>query len=390
MEKIILSICIPTYNGGERLEKLVKHILRSDRTDIEIAISDNQSTDNTAERINGIRDRRVRFYENEQNLGSLGNGIRALQNGQGEYLMLLIDRDIVQPEYVDEYTDFLKINSYDVIINQAQILRQNICCELAGDRKYYYLFKSPHPSYYVFRKACFDKVEIVDMIKKNGYYPALIGMTIAEQYGGTVYLNGDIPIILQCEPSYVSMHGSRSWSILGELEKSKLRNGTFEPKSQMGLLENYLRYLKYMDVVGNTLNDALFGIYHALLENAMDYIHVMESSRMRYRYPVPDLHYEMEDHLGIADEFLNAFDAYVQKLGFQYDKSSIELLTELVKLQFTNSTISQTYVDFENNEKRISQIKRTFAEKGLCEDVVEMNHDINLKEGIGNTKGLKK
>lgn len=384
MENIILSICIPTCNGGERLEKLVKHILKTNRTDIEIAISDNCSTDNTKERICKIDDNRVHFYENEENIGALENGIRALVNGQGEYLMLLIDRDIVQVDCMDEYVDFLRKGQYDVIINQAHLFHQNFGCELTRDRKYYYMFKAPHPSYFTFKKSAFDKVEFTEAIKKNGYYPALIGMNIV-QHGGKVYLNSKIPILLECELSYVSMHGSRSWNILGKINLTDLKNGSFEPECQMGRLEEYLDYIA-QTCKDEENEDAILAIYMVLLENTLDYKNVMESGRTRFRYNVRDLHYEMKQYVELADIFFDRFLTYARKKKITYRREVVELITELLRLQFINSAVSQLQTDFDKNEKRIAEIKESLQMRGLCEDVAVLKQDMNLQAGIGNTE----
>lgn len=380
---ITLSICIPTYNGGERLEKLVRHIIKSDRSDIEIAISDNCSTDDTRHRIQSIDDRRIRLHENEENLGALGNGVRALQNGNGKYLMLLLDRDVIQIEYIDEYIDFLNSNDYGVVINQAHLFTKEFGCELTRDRKYYYIVKAPHPSYYTFRKDCFDKIDLAEEVTFNGYYPALISMNIAYQ-GKQIYLNGSIPIILEAEMQYISMHSSRSWNALGKMPLEKIKNGSFTPDAQIGLIGQYIQYLLNIDLSDEELYYAVIGIYTALIENTMDYFHVLESTRNKHRYNVPDLHYSFEDYIGLAEKFFENFVDLGNKYNISYDRKIFEKITELTKRKFINECIPQLQSDYEENEHRISSLEDYLGKLQICENIIDIQRDINMRGGISH------
>ncbi len=92
----LLSICIPTYNHAEYLEKMLAQLtaLPSFRGgEVEIVISDNASTDATqavgkryAERFSQV----VRYYRNEENVFDT-NFERALARGTGRFLKLAND-----------------------------------------------------------------------------------------------------------------------------------------------------------------------------------------------------------------------------------------------------------------------------------------------------------
>ena len=66
MNKILplISICIPTYNGANTIEKTLNAIISQISNDFEIILCDDASTDNTVEIINKIQyGFKNRFYK---------------------------------------------------------------------------------------------------------------------------------------------------------------------------------------------------------------------------------------------------------------------------------------------------------------------------------------
>ena len=105
--KSFFSICIPTYNRGQIVYDTVSNILKSDRQDIEVVVSNNCSTDNTEELLLSIKDSRFKYFKNEYNNGA-DNMISVLTYATGEYLMLLSDEDDVVFQNLDTYIQQLK------------------------------------------------------------------------------------------------------------------------------------------------------------------------------------------------------------------------------------------------------------------------------------------
>ena len=91
--KIVLSICIPTYNRKTLLKEILDEILRYPYNDIEIIVIDNASTDGTKELLDSYHDLRLRVKFNEQNIGMTNNQVLAAFSGNGKYTLVLIDRD---------------------------------------------------------------------------------------------------------------------------------------------------------------------------------------------------------------------------------------------------------------------------------------------------------
>ena len=103
--KPLLSLCMPTYNRSHFLSEALDGVLSQIRDvpagQVELAISDNASTDDTADLVERIiashRDVPIRFERNEKNIGPDGNIYKAVRMGRGEFIYILSDDDVLMP-----------------------------------------------------------------------------------------------------------------------------------------------------------------------------------------------------------------------------------------------------------------------------------------------------
>ena len=61
MEKPLISVCIPVYNGEGFLETAINSVLGQSFTDFELIIVDNNSTDNTVNIVKKYNDHRIKL-----------------------------------------------------------------------------------------------------------------------------------------------------------------------------------------------------------------------------------------------------------------------------------------------------------------------------------------
>ena len=64
-----ISVCLASYNGQLFIKKQVKSILDQLKDNDELIIIDDCSTDKTVSTLNEIKDKRIKLYKNEVNLG---------------------------------------------------------------------------------------------------------------------------------------------------------------------------------------------------------------------------------------------------------------------------------------------------------------------------------
>lgn len=107
--EILLSICIPTYNRADIVYKCVASCLQIEADWIEVAITDNCSTDNTQKVLSEIMDERFRYYRNNENIG-YQNLMVCMKNGSGKYCLLLSDEDELIEFDVASLKTFLESN----------------------------------------------------------------------------------------------------------------------------------------------------------------------------------------------------------------------------------------------------------------------------------------
>lgn len=104
----LVSVCIPTYNSAEYIEDTVKSILNQTYQNLELVIIDDCSMDNTVELVKGIADSRIKLYENEHNLGMVGNWNRCLEMASGEYIKLICADDMIEQNAIEKEAEILE------------------------------------------------------------------------------------------------------------------------------------------------------------------------------------------------------------------------------------------------------------------------------------------
>jgi glycosyltransferase involved in cell wall biosynthesis len=97
-----VSVGIPVFNGADFLADAIESVLNQAFDDLELIICDNASTDRTAEicREYASRDRRVRYFHNDCNLGAVPNFNRAVARARGPYFKWLAHDDRLAPNYL--------------------------------------------------------------------------------------------------------------------------------------------------------------------------------------------------------------------------------------------------------------------------------------------------
>jgi glycosyltransferase involved in cell wall biosynthesis len=106
----LVSVGIPVYNGERYLAAALDAMLAQDLEDFELIISDNASDDGTAEiaRDYAARDRRIRYYGNERNLGLVRNFNRLFELSTGRYFKWTAHDDWHPPQTLRLCADALE------------------------------------------------------------------------------------------------------------------------------------------------------------------------------------------------------------------------------------------------------------------------------------------
>jgi glycosyltransferase involved in cell wall biosynthesis len=97
MNKPVLSVLMPTYNGSVVIAETIKCILNQMTSfEFELVISDDGSTDETIAIAESFNDVRITISKNQVNLGYPGNLNRCLSLARGEFIFLFGQDDLLQ------------------------------------------------------------------------------------------------------------------------------------------------------------------------------------------------------------------------------------------------------------------------------------------------------
>jgi glycosyltransferase involved in cell wall biosynthesis len=123
-----VSIGIPVYNGEEFLGEALDALLNQSYTNFELIISDNASTDRTADICERYqkRDSRIRYVRQPRNIGMIANHNFLVGEARGEFFKWASHDDLYAPNYLeccvtalDEHPSAVLAHSAGVLLNPA-------------------------------------------------------------------------------------------------------------------------------------------------------------------------------------------------------------------------------------------------------------------------------
>ncbi|MCQ6278881.1 glycosyltransferase family 2 protein [Bacillus sp. EB600] len=138
-----VSVVVPIYNAGKKLEKCIKSILNQTFRDIEIVLVNDGSTDNSLEICNNFRkkDKRI-ILINKNNEGCIVTRRKGVESSSSEYVMFVdaddwIDKntiEILYNEAIKNNIDITVCNMYKVIGDRSLVKHKNESVYFKEDR----------------------------------------------------------------------------------------------------------------------------------------------------------------------------------------------------------------------------------------------------------------
>ena len=103
----LVSICVPTYNGGQYLGECISSIRSQTFTDFEVLICDDQSSDGTLELARKLAqgDERFRFIPNPRRFGLVGNWNNCIRQARGEWIKFVFQDDTIAATCIEKLLD---------------------------------------------------------------------------------------------------------------------------------------------------------------------------------------------------------------------------------------------------------------------------------------------
>lgn len=104
------SVIVPVYNGASFLRQSIESVLAQTYTDFELIVIDDFSDDNSYEIARSFNDKRLKVFQNKQNLGPGKTRNYGLDVASGKYIALLDADDICFPCRLEKQSEFLDEN----------------------------------------------------------------------------------------------------------------------------------------------------------------------------------------------------------------------------------------------------------------------------------------
>ncbi|MCS6919416.1 MAG: glycosyltransferase [Fimbriimonadales bacterium] len=111
-----VSVLTPAYNVAPYIGQCIESVQAQTLTDWEMVIVNDASTDETVEVVQKyLSDTRVRFLQNERNMGLGYTRDRALEAAQGEWIAILDADDWYAPERLERLVGFAEQHNADMV-----------------------------------------------------------------------------------------------------------------------------------------------------------------------------------------------------------------------------------------------------------------------------------
>ncbi|MBF0299303.1 MAG: glycosyltransferase [Oligoflexia bacterium] len=98
----LVSICLPCFNGGKFIKQTIESILAQTYSYFELIIIDDCSLDDSILLIKNYSDQRIRFFQNNSNVGLTANWIKCIRLAQGEYIKIVCQDDLLLPSIIEK------------------------------------------------------------------------------------------------------------------------------------------------------------------------------------------------------------------------------------------------------------------------------------------------
>lgn len=128
-----ITIGIPVYNGEKYIRQAIESVLTQTSTDFELIVTDDGSTDNTIQILNGIKDSRLKVASDGTNRGIAYRLNQQIASAKGKYFFRMDADDMMMPYRLEKQVAILDNHpDIDVVGGQAIVIGENN--EMLGKR----------------------------------------------------------------------------------------------------------------------------------------------------------------------------------------------------------------------------------------------------------------
>ena len=138
-----VSVILSSYNHEKYIAASIESVLNQTFTDFELLIFDDGSTDDSQKIICSYKDKRIKLFLHEKNIGPIQCYLECAKNSAGKYVALQHSDDIWENTKLEKQVDFLEKNpQYEVCFTQVKFIDENgAAYDLPENHPYKNVFK---------------------------------------------------------------------------------------------------------------------------------------------------------------------------------------------------------------------------------------------------------
>ncbi len=300
MSDIILSICIPTYNRCESIVSNITQILCSQSEEFEIVVLDNKSEDGTYQTLLNITDERLKVFQNQENIGGILNPLKVICYASGKYSLLLLDKDSLCIERLDDFIQFLKTDTFSHGFCKLDIEQKfdiNFIYRSGLDSLLNTAYLSRHPSGSFWKTDLYKNCKTLEKIFSDwhvfGFYVELINADLS--------VTNILPTAIYNNPLIYTEQEDRCNKILTKSYSKK--NLFLLPKMRNSEYREYLKQSSSLRLSPIELSCVQKKIVRAFVSSVLNCIRLKKSE--------PIL-----NHYGITGKDITLFDVFYNSANF--------------------------------------------------------------------------
>ena len=119
----LVSVCIPTYDGGRLIGRALDSVGQQDYPRIEVVVVDDASADDTVERVRSWQGRPMRLFVHPRNLGHNATWNETVMLARGDLVKFLHQDDWLEPDCVSRMVESFKHPSVGIACSRRRIER---------------------------------------------------------------------------------------------------------------------------------------------------------------------------------------------------------------------------------------------------------------------------
>ena len=105
MERPLVSFCFTTFKRQDYLRKTLEGIRLQTYSNFEVVVSDNDPEGSGRASVEGMNDKRFKYFPNGENLGMKKSFNKSLERSSGEFIVMIADDDPVYPDMLETLVD---------------------------------------------------------------------------------------------------------------------------------------------------------------------------------------------------------------------------------------------------------------------------------------------